>query len=36
LVLRVVFVVFRWPEKSARTMEVSSITKESGNSFSTL
>jgi len=36
LVLRVVFVVFRWPEKPARTMEVSSITKESGNSFSTL
>jgi cobalt-zinc-cadmium resistance protein CzcA len=36
LVLRVVFVVFRWPEKSTRTMEVSSITKESGNSFSTL
>jgi len=36
LVLWVVFVVFRWPEKSARTMEVSSITKESGNSFLTL
>ena len=36
LVLRVVFVVFRWPEKPARPMEASSITKEPGNSFSTL
>ena len=36
LVLRVVFVVFRWPEKPDRALAGSSITKESGNSFSTL